>query len=88
MASKATSGLDPLKDLLGDVLARLEALEAKAGVTVPVTSAATPKSPVPVKAAFHGTCWSIRRRFEIVGVFLSSRYQCLSQYHQPPHFYT
>jgi hypothetical protein len=55
MASKAaTSGVDPLKDLLGDVLARLEALESKAGVAVAVTSAA--KSPIPVKATFHGKC--------------------------------
>ena len=74
MASKAANtGVDPLKDLLGDVLARLEALEANAGVAVAVTSAA--KSPVPVKAVFHGMLagvYGIRRRFEIVGVFLSS----------------
>ena len=32
MSKAALSGLDPLKDLLGDVLARLEALEAKVGI--------------------------------------------------------
>ena len=32
MTKSALNGLDPLKDLLGDVLARLEALEAKVGV--------------------------------------------------------
>jgi hypothetical protein len=59
MASKtANTGIDPLKDLLGDVLARLEALEANAGVAVAVTSAA--KSPVPVKATFHGTLAGVR----------------------------
>jgi hypothetical protein len=66
MASKAANtGVDPLKELLGDVLARLEILEANAGGSGAVTSAT--KSPVPVKPTFHGTsCWSIRRRFEIV----------------------
>jgi hypothetical protein len=60
MASKAANtGVDPLKDLLGDVLARLEALEANAGVAVAVTSAT--KSPVPVKATFqHGTLAGVR----------------------------
>lgn len=54
MASKsANTGVDPLKDLLADMLARLEALEGKAGVAVSVTNAA--KSPVPVKATFQGT---------------------------------
>eukprot|EP00977_Amphora_coffeiformis_P016695 scaffold5237_cov179-Amphora_coffeaeformis.AAC.8 len=32
MSKSALNGLDPLKDLLGDVLARLEALEAKVGI--------------------------------------------------------
>ena len=31
MSKSALNGLDPLKDLLGDVLGRLEALEAKVG---------------------------------------------------------
>jgi hypothetical protein len=53
-SSKALSGLDPLKDLLGDVLARIEALEMKAGV-VPASSASSARSPaVPVKATYHG----------------------------------
>jgi len=43
MASKAAlSGIDPLKDLLGDVIARLEALEAKTGVSPSANS--IPKS--------------------------------------------
>jgi hypothetical protein len=33
MTKAALSGIDPLKDLLEDVLARLEALETKVGVT-------------------------------------------------------
>lgn len=32
MSKAALNGLDPLKDLLGDVIARLEALESKAGI--------------------------------------------------------
>lgn len=32
MSKSALNGLDPLKDLLGDVLSRLEALEAKVGI--------------------------------------------------------
>jgi hypothetical protein len=32
---QALSGLDPLRDLLGDVMSRLEALEAQVGVTPP-----------------------------------------------------
>lgn len=32
MTKAAVQGVEPLKDLLGDVLARLEALEAKVGV--------------------------------------------------------
>lgn len=32
MSKAALNGLDPLKDLLGDVLSRLEALEAKVGI--------------------------------------------------------
>jgi hypothetical protein len=66
MASKAANtGVDPLKDLLVDVLARLEILEANAGVASTAVTSAT-KSPVPIKPTFHGTCWSTRRRFEIV----------------------
>lgn len=33
--------LDPLKDFLSDVVARLEVLEAKAGVVVPSTATST-----------------------------------------------
>lgn len=32
MSKTSLAGLDPLKDLLGDVLSRLEALEAKVGI--------------------------------------------------------
>lgn len=32
MSKASLSGLDPLKDLLGDVLSRLEALETKVGI--------------------------------------------------------
>ena len=32
MTKSALNGLDPLKDLLGDVLSRLEALESKVGI--------------------------------------------------------
>lgn len=46
--SKALLGLDPLRDLLGDVLARLEALEAKVG-GVGATSAVTPTAVSTVK---------------------------------------
>ena len=35
------AGLDPLKDLLGDVISRLEALESKEGIT-PTTAAGEP----------------------------------------------
>jgi hypothetical protein len=53
----ALSGIDPLKDLLSDVLARLETLEAKAGVSAAYPSAA--KSPIPVKATLHGMFRSV-----------------------------
>lgn len=49
---RAVAGVDPLKDLLGDVLARLEALEAQVGKAP--GAASVPKSPIPVKAALHG----------------------------------
>jgi hypothetical protein len=42
-SKSAVSGLDPLKDLLGDVLSRLDALEAKVGLSA---ASQTPKSPV------------------------------------------
>jgi hypothetical protein len=54
--NKAMTGLDPLKDLLGDVIARLEALESKVGV-VSSSSApggGIPKSPIPTKGKFIG----------------------------------
>ena len=53
MANKALTGLDPLRDLLGEVLARLEALEHKVGAAPPTPG---PKSPRPIKASIgHGT---------------------------------
>ena len=55
MSNKAISGLDPLKDLLGDVIARLEVLEGKVGVTASgLGPSSAPKSPVPVKAKLVG----------------------------------
>ena len=54
-SNKALSGLDPLKDLLGDVITRLEVLEGKVGVTTSglgVSSAH--KSSVPVKPRLVG----------------------------------
>ena len=42
MSKVALSGLDPLKDLLGDVLSRLEALEAKVGIKA---GSSMPKQP-------------------------------------------
>lgn len=42
MTKAALNGLDPLKDLLGDVLSRLEALEAKVGIK---PGSAVPKQP-------------------------------------------
>ena len=58
--SKASTGLARLKDLLGDVLLRLEALETKAGISAPSVSVVTaasaiPKSPLPSKASLAGT---------------------------------
>jgi hypothetical protein len=90
MASKAANtGVDPLKDLLGDVLARLEALEANAGVAVAVTSAA--KSPVPVKAAFHGTLAGVRYTSTFRNRRSNTQLEVdivILQYHQSSHFYT
>lgn len=52
---KALNGLDPLRDLLGDIITRLEALEAHIGKAHPSPHLQVPKSPVPVKLTFHGT---------------------------------
>jgi hypothetical protein len=62
----AVSGLDPLKDLLGDVLSRLEALESKVGLTSSSSSSnVPPKSPVaPPKVPAYGTCLSLLLHFE------------------------
>ena len=54
-SNKAISGVDPLKDLLGDVITRLEVLEAKVGVSS--SAGGAPKSPVPVKANLIGTLY-------------------------------
>jgi hypothetical protein len=59
MSSSKLSGLDPLKDLLSDVLSRLEALEAKAGVgsgtsAPPAGSLSAGGEPIPT-TSFHGT---------------------------------
>jgi len=60
MAQKALTGLDPLKDLLGEVLARLEALENRVGTHPPTPGG--PKSPHPVKASIgHGTSFGCYR---------------------------
>ena len=59
MTSKAAlSGLDPLKDLLGDVIARLETLESKVGISAP-SGPAAPASPTPSKAKLAGM-WGCR----------------------------
>lgn len=54
-SKSAISGLDPLKDLLGDVLARIEQLESKVGIAPPM-STSVPKSPTPSKAKLAGKC--------------------------------
>lgn len=47
--------LEPLKDLLVDVLSRLEALEAKAGVTPPPAATRASPTPQPSQASLTGT---------------------------------
>lgn len=41
------AALEPLKELLGEVVARLEALEAKAGLVPPIATTAPLPKPVP-----------------------------------------
>jgi len=55
-SQKAVAGVDPLKDLLGDVLARLEALEAQVGggKGVSLGSSSSHHAPGPVKPSLHG----------------------------------
>lgn len=48
------AGLDPLKDLLGDVISRIEALESKVGGSPP-TSASEKVTP---SQSHAGTCHS------------------------------
>jgi len=45
MPASKEKALDPLKDLLGDVLSRLEALEQAAGVAPPPAASAAAAAP-------------------------------------------
>jgi len=57
MSKAALSGLDPLKDLLGDVISRLEVLESKVGLPSGSSHGVSKpmSSPVPSKAKLAGT---------------------------------
>lgn len=53
-SSSALAGLDPLRDLLGDIVGRLETLEAKVGVTPTGAAAAAVTATVPSAKSFKG----------------------------------
>lgn len=54
MVSKALHGIDPLKDLLSEVLSRLESLEAKVGIAPTHNSSVSFSAPVPNEANLAG----------------------------------
>jgi hypothetical protein len=56
MTNKALHGIDPLKDLLSDVLSRLENLETKVGIAPPhhASSSASFTTPAPNEANLAG----------------------------------
>jgi hypothetical protein len=54
MTNKALHGIDPLKDLLSDVLSRLENLETKVGIAPPHPASSSFTTPAPNEANLAG----------------------------------
>lgn len=63
MVSKALHGIDPLKDLLSEVLSRLENLETKVGIApthhAHSTSSVSFSAPAPNEANLAGEFWML-----------------------------